>query len=81
METTNKVQDETGDLEKAKKIAINKKFLIEIIDKGILDMKRASLFAAFIAMDDQDGKCGCRDVCGCKAGCLCTVSRPQEQIM
>jgi hypothetical protein len=48
-----------------------KKIVLDVIDRGLLDLRRGGLLAFLLAANDQDGKCGCRDVCSCHSGCLC----------
>jgi len=67
--------------QKAEKAANIKRLVIDVIDKGLIDIRRGGLLAAVLAMDDQDGKCGCRDVCGCKSGCVCSVEDFQQAVV
>ena len=64
-------QADPVELQKLEKAAAVKRLVIDVIDKGMIDLRRGGLLAALLAMDDQDGKCGCRDVCGCHDGCVC----------
>lgn len=57
--------------EKEKQKDYIKKLVLDVIDKGILDLRRGGLLATVLASNDQDGKCGCRDVCSCHSGCVC----------
>ena len=47
--------------------------LIEVLDKGLLGLREAGIFASFLAEDrGTDLKCNCKVVCGgCRAKCGC----------
>ena len=67
--------------EKEKQKENIKKIVLDVIDKGLLDLRRGGLLATVLAMNDQDGKCGCRDVCSCHAGCVCSQIQGYEGLV
>ena len=55
--------------EKTKLADDKNQLLIEILSKGVFDKREISGLVNSLVADDSDGKCGCRDVCGCHSRC------------
>ena len=59
-------------------------FLIEILDRGILDMREFGSLVNILAEEDggtNDGRCGCLIKCGCDGKCLSNdmeIYRPED---
>ena len=62
------VKDETK-MKKGEKAT--EQFLIEILDRGILDMREFGSLVNILAEEDggTKGECGCRGDCGCWSAC------------
>ena len=48
-----------------------KKIIIEILEKGQIDLKRAGLIAYLLDPLASDGNCGCIGRCDCRSKCPC----------
>lgn len=60
-----------------KRIEHAKNIVIEVLDKGILDLNEVGRLAIDLSRLSQVGNCGCVGDCGCKTVCGCQSSCPQ----
>jgi hypothetical protein len=73
--------------EQGRRVGASEKIVIEVLEKGLLDLRHAGILAHLLWRADTDkdncgcvGVCDCKSACGCKAVCSGVLREPTDPI-
>lgn len=59
-------------------VTYKKNLLIDVLDKGAVNLREFGTLASALAASDDDGKCFCRGICSCKEVCVSPLTNPGD---